>query len=87
MTNKKQKTKKMETTTTPRKIKDNLYLVGNKVMSYETFVAEIRDGKLFENGKYSKTTSRHIKHIAEIFELTIVPSSEKPSFNKLPYRN
>ena len=56
-------------------------------MSYETFVAEIRDGKLFENGKYSKTTSRHIKHIAEIFELTIVPSNEKPSFNKLPYRN
>lgn len=71
-------------TTQIKKIKNNLYLQGDKVISYETVVATIIDGKLIEHGKYSNTTSKHIRHIADLFGLTIVPSTEKPTFNKLP---
>lgn len=70
--------------TTLKKIKNNLYLQGDQVISYETVVATISEGKLIEHGKYSNTTSKHIKHIADLFGLTIVPSTERPSFNKLP---
>ena len=70
--------------TTLKKIKNNLYLQSDKVISYETVVATISEGKLIEHGKYSNTTSKHIKDIADLFGLTIVPSTERPSFNKLP---
>jgi len=65
-----------------KKLKTNLHLVGDKVYSYETHVANIDKGQLIELGKFSKTTTNHIKYVAEVFGLSIVRSTEKPDFVK-----
>jgi len=69
------------------KIKDNLYIKGNKVISYETIVAEIKGNELIENGRYTRTTSKHIHLISRILDLNIVPSKVKmkDSFYKHDY--
>jgi hypothetical protein len=76
----------METT----KIKANLFIVTDKkgnryIQSYETIVAHISDGVIYSNGKYSNTTTKHIYHIAKLFNLSIVNSNEKKKFIKLPF--
>ena len=68
-----------------KKIQDNLFIVGENVISYETVVAKIDGSNLVELGKFSKTTSKHIKKVAEIYDLTIIPSNERPKFEKLDY--
>ena len=68
-----------------QKLKNDLYLQGNKVISYETVVATIKDGYLIEKGKFSNTTSKHISYVAQLLGLQIVRSNKRPSFDKLPY--
>lgn len=65
-----------------KKLKDNLYLNGSEVISYETVVAHIKGNKLIEHGKYSRTTSAHIRHVASLMNLSIVSSTERPEFEK-----
>lgn len=59
------------------KIKDSLFIIGNKVISYETHVATIEGNKLIEKGKYSKTTTKHIYFVSELLGLELVSSSKK----------
>ena len=59
------------------KIKENLWVKGNDVISYETVVAKIIGDKLVELGKYSRTTSKHIHEVARRFRLKI-ESTKKP---------
>jgi hypothetical protein len=68
-----------------KKIQDNLFIEGQNVISYETVVAKIEGSNLVELGKFSKTTSKHIKKVAELYDLTIIPSNERPTFEKLDY--
>jgi hypothetical protein len=68
-----------------KKIKDNLFIEGENVISYETVVAKIDGKHLVELGKFSSTTSKHIKKVAELYDLTIVPSFDRPKFEKLSY--
>jgi hypothetical protein len=53
------------------KYKQNLHIDGNKVISYVTHVATIDESakKLYILGYWSKTTSRHINHVADVYGL------------------
>jgi hypothetical protein len=59
------------------KIKENLYLKENKVISYETVVAEIQGSKLVEYGRYSRSTSKHVSFVASLLKLELVPGKNK----------
>lgn len=59
--------------------KQNLKIIGNDVISYNTHVAEIKDNKLYKLkwyvagvGTASQTTTKHIKYVAEQLNLEIV---------------
>jgi len=66
----------MKPLTITLKVANNLHIVGDRVISYETHVATI-ERKPVElqrrpiircNGKYSRTTSKHVNLIAELLE-------------------
>ena len=59
--------------------KQNLKMIGNDVYSYDTHVAEIKDGKLYKLkwyvggvGSASQTTTKHINYVAQELNLEIV---------------
>jgi hypothetical protein len=58
--------------------KQNLRLIGNDVISYNTHVAEIKDGKLYKlkwnvrGMTSSPTTSKHINYVAQELNLEII---------------
>lgn len=58
--------------------KVNLRQIGNDIYSYDTRVAEIKDGKLYKlkwrvNGMSSSpTTTKHINYVAQELNLEIV---------------
>lgn len=63
----------------------NLFLNGNKVISYTTHVADIHPDKLEVFGKYSRTTSKHIYHVCNLLKIPawVNPGKQK-DFYKLP---
>lgn len=67
------------------KVKNNLFVIGNKVISYETHVATIKGDKLIEGGKWSHTTSKHVRLVGRLLGLQIVDSKEKKYFYELPF--
>lgn len=69
------------------KIRKNLFISGNYVISYDTKVAKIKDNKIYELGKYSRTTSKHIYHIASLFNLELVRNNKKQVFWKYEMGN
>ena len=50
--------------------KQNLKIVGNRVISYTTHVATIKGSELIIHGYWSATTSKHINYVAEELGLT-----------------
>lgn len=58
--------------------KQNLKQIGNNIYSYDTQVAEIKDGKLYKlkwnvyGRTSSPTTSKHINYVARKLNLEIV---------------
>ena len=58
--------------------KQNLRLIGNDVISYDTHVAEIKDGKLYKlkwnvrGMTSSPTTTKHINYVARELNLEII---------------
>jgi hypothetical protein len=69
------------------KIKENLFLKGDKVISYDTHVATVKGKQLIEKGKYSSTTGKHIALVARLLGLELVRSkaSMKHTFDKYEY--
>lgn len=67
------------------KLKDNLFRVNDTIISYDTEVATISGKKLIEHGKYSRTTSKHIHHVASLYGLEIVRAKEKEPFCQYEY--
>lgn len=67
------------------KVKNNLFVIGDKVISYETHVATIKGDKLIEGGKWSHTTSKHVRLVGRLLGLRIVDSKEKKYFYELPF--
>jgi hypothetical protein len=53
------------------------------IQSYTTMVGFIEDGKVIENGKYSRTTGKHMGFIRSITQLPVVSSKEKRYFGWL----
>jgi len=66
------------------KLFNNVFVDGNKVISYETHVATIDKKRLVLNGIYSQSTSRQMSKVAQLLDLLIVRSVERPEFEKLP---
>ena len=66
------------------KLFNNVFVDGNKVISYETHVATIDKRRLVLNGIYSQSTSRQMSKVAQLLDLLIVRSKERPEFDKLP---
>lgn len=68
-----------------KKIGHNIFLDGNKVYSFLTHVATIEGNKLIEHGKYSQTTTKHVRKVASMYSLELIPSTEKKTdFDMLP---
>lgn len=53
------------------------------IQSYTTIVGFIEDGKVTENGKYSRTTGKHMSFIRAITELPVISSKERRHFGWL----
>jgi hypothetical protein len=66
------------------KLFNNVFLDGNKVISYETHVATIDKRRLVLHGIYSQSTSRQMSKVAQLLDLLIVRSKERPEFEMLP---
>lgn len=49
---------------------NSLRIEGNKVISYTTHVATIVEDELHVHGYWSRTTSKHINHVADVNNLT-----------------
>lgn len=64
-------------------LKQNLFRKGNNIISYETVVARIEGDKLIELGKFSRTTSKHICYVAQLYRLQVVAAKEKKPFYAL----
>jgi hypothetical protein len=62
---------------------DDLKMKNAGIQSYTTMVGFIEDGKVTENGKYSRTTGKHMSFIRAITELPVVSSKEKRYFGWL----
>ena len=67
------------------KLGENLFLQGNKVISYETHVADIREDGVHALGKYSVTTGKQIYKVAYKLNLGIHKSNVKQEFYKHEY--
>lgn len=65
-------------------IDKNLNMVHGVIQSYETVVGYIKDGKVVENGKFSRTTTKHMNEIRSITGLPGVSSKDKKLFWWLP---
>lgn len=59
---------------------DDLKMKNARIQSYTTIVGFIEDGKVIENGRYSRTTSKHMSFIRAITELQYIVSKERRHF-------
>lgn len=50
----------------------NLKQDGNKIISYTTHVATIKDDELHQLGYWSMTTQKHINYVANELGLTLI---------------
>lgn len=64
------------------KIGNNLFLQGNKVISYETHVGDIEGESIHARGKFSRTTGKHLSKAASFLGLRLVQSNDRPDFYK-----
>ena len=60
----------------------NLFIKDNKVISYETHVATIKDDTLYEFGKFSRTTTKHISKVAGLLRLKVQTIKKEVQFWK-----
>lgn len=64
------------------KVSNNLFVVDDRIISYETEVASIDDDFINEGGKFSRATTRHISKVASLLGKRIIHSKTKPDFYK-----
>jgi hypothetical protein len=67
------------------KLGNNIFLQGNKVISYETHVADIKEGCIKARGRYSRTTGKQISKVASTLKLSLHKSDKKEDFYKHEY--
>ena len=54
------------------KYKTNLKVIGSKVYSYSTHVANIEGNDLIQLGYWSQTTQKHINYVADELDLILI---------------
>lgn len=64
------------------KVSNNLFVVEDRIISYETEVAVIDGDSINELGKFSRTTTKHIQKVSTLLGKRIIPSKTKPDFYK-----
>ena len=64
------------------KVSNNLFVVDDRIISYETEVASIDGDSINEGGKFSRTTTRHISKVASLLGKRNIHSKTKPDFYK-----
>ena len=67
------------------KIKNNLFLVGDRVISYNTEVARIKGDKIIANGTYSRTTGKHLSHLSGIAGMEVIRNTKRKVFYQFGY--
>lgn len=69
------------------RIRENLHIVGDTIISYETEVARIEGPNIVKlGGTWSRTTSKHITLVASLLSKPIIGSSRKKEiYDKLHY--
>lgn len=68
-----------------KRIGHNIFRDGNKIYSFLTHVATIEGDKLNEHGKYSRTTTKHVRKVAQMYGLQLVSNEDKVTdFDMLP---
>jgi len=67
------------------KLGNNIFLQGNKVISYETHVATIKKDGIHVLGKFSRTTSKQVYKVAFQLNLQIHKLEVKQEFYKHEY--
>jgi hypothetical protein len=67
------------------KLGNNIFLQGNKIISYETHVADIKKDGIYVLGKYSRTTTKQISKVASILRIALHSSDKRKDFYKHEY--
>lgn len=65
------------------KLFSNVHRDGNDIYSYLTKVAVIEDNKLIMLGTFTRTTSKQMFKVAQLYGLEIIRSKERPEFEML----
>ena len=63
-------------------LKNNLFLIGDKVFSYETNVALIQDQRIVMLGKFSRTTTKQINWLSGLTGYPVVHDSRPGNYFK-----
>ena len=66
-------------------LKNNLFRKGDDIISYTTTVACIQNDSLIELGKWSRTTSKHIHYVAQLYGLNLVRFDGKKDSGFWPF--
>ena len=66
-------------------LKKNLFRKGDDIISYTTTVACIQNDSLIELGKWSRTTSKHIHYVAQLYKLNLVRFDGKKDSGFWPF--
>lgn len=53
------------------KISNNLHIIDGNIVSYSTVVGKVTSTAILANGKYSRSTTKHVNSIAQAMGLTI----------------
>jgi hypothetical protein len=64
------------------RINPHLHIVGNKVISYETEVALIKESGVHEYAKYSRTTGKHIGKVASLLGKPVIRAKARGEFDR-----
>ena len=70
----------METITL--RINDNLHIVGNRVISYDTEVALIKEDAIYAYGRYSRTTGKQLGKLAILIGRKVIVPNNRAEFDK-----
>ena len=58
--------------------KPTLIVNNGRVISFDTEVGRIKDNKLYVFGHYSRTTTKHISYLRDVFDLEVIMVQKKP---------
>jgi hypothetical protein len=64
------------------RINDNLHIVGNRVISYETEVALIKEDAIYAYGRYSRTTGKQLGTLSRQVSRKLIVPNNKAEFDK-----